>query len=373
MYKNTLSFLLFFLTLNSYAQIPVLLESEQKSKDSIKVEFSKEPKNRSYRNGYSIKTIQQKEDSNFLPLNTTFYSKKELKENPKSNFIHLPTGKVFPYRFEKFTRKKIKKINNKDIQVKYSNEKGISIVISLYYDNEGTDQRLKKYFFKKNKLVNKSYPTQYQSYYYKVNGLETPFLNNTKKTVYECGSWILSIKITAQSEENSDYIENLNTTLIQYFNPASLVELKPLNLEPNLEFYKKNMKNSDLLPALWASAMAKIDWAKENVDEKERRAGFPNNYLDMHVVAIENFLSVLEKNKHSLSKKSKHLYRQLSLLQTYGYLSDFLWEQNQGLLILSENARLDTDSYKQWKKDNSIDIKWDTSKYYNIIYRDLSH
>ncbi len=370
MYKKSLFFILFFLTLNSSAQIPVILDSQQNN--DVTPKLPKEQK-KTFSKTFSIKIIQQKEDSSFLPLNTISYSKQELKGNPKSDFLHLPTGKIFPYHFEKFTRKKIKTRNDKDIQVKYSNSKGVSIFINLFYDPEGNDQRLKKYFCNKNKLINKSYPVQYQSYWYKVNGLETPFLYNTKKSVYECGSWILSIKITSKLEKNSDYIEKINTSLIQYFNPASLVELKPLNLKPNLEFYKKNLKNSDLLPALWASAMAKIDWAKENVDEKERTAGFPNNYLDMHVVAIENFLSILAKNSFSLNPKSKHLYRQLSLLQTYGYLADFLWEQNQGLLILSENTQLDTDNYKRWKKDNSIDIKWDTSKYYNIIYRNLDY
>ncbi len=369
MYKNILSLLLFFLALNNYAQIPVILENKQ---SAVQINLPKKQK-KVVAKKHTVKIIQQKEDSSFLPLNTISYSKQELKENPKSDFLHLPTGKIFPFHFEKFTRKKIKNRNEKDIQVKYSNKKGTSIVINLFYDTEGTDQRLRKYFSDKNKLVNKSYPNQYDASFYKVNGLETPFLYNIKNSVYECGAWILSIKFIAKSEKNSDYIEKLNRSLIQYFNPASLVELEPLNLEPNLEFYKKNLKNSDLLPALWASAMAKIDWAKENVDEKERRAGFPNNYLDMHVVAIENFLSILAKNRHSLNKKSKHLYRQLSLLQTYGYLADFLWEQNQGLLIVSENTPLDTKNYKQWKKDNSIDIKWDTSKYYNIIYRNLSY
>ncbi len=365
MYKTFFSFLLFFLIFNISAQIPVILDSQQ---DDVIPKLPKEQK-KTFSKTFAIKIIQQKKGNSSLPLNTVSYSKQELKKYPKSDFIHLPTGKIFPYHFEKFTRKKIKNRNNKDIQVKYSNSDGISIFINLFYDSEGNDQRLKKYFFNKNKLVNKSYPVQYQSYWCKVNGLETPFLYKTKKSVYECGSWILSIKIKSKSKEKKEYIENLNTNIVQYFNPASLVELNPLNLEPNLEFYKKNLRNSDLLPALWASAMAKIDWAKENVDEKERIGGFPNNYLDMHVVAIENFLSILAKNRNSLNKKSKHLYRQLSLLKTYGYIADFLWEQNQGLLILSENTQLDTEGYKLWKKDNSIDIKWDTSKYYNIIYR----
>lgn len=308
---------------------------------------------------------------------------------PKSNFLYTSTGTEFPYQISEFVRKQIlvSKTENGKISVTYKPileaDKKTYFSIRLLPAGFGSEGRLRNAFvetinvFSKELAVTakpKINPVKYNGKLYYSVGVKGVFKTDKSSfsslTLYECGSWLMEIKIVNLNTDSLGY-QNFHNELVQIFNPSRLTAVNPLYDRPNLDFNKDGLQEPTLTGVLWAAAMKKINWASSEVTNAERAAGFPDLYLNMHLESIKEYLKI-EKNKITLNSKAERYYNDLLAINNAGFLPEYIMEQYENVMIVPSNIQLNFDAYHQWKKDKDIQVNI-RKKLYNISYRNLPY
>lgn len=321
----------------------------------------------------------------------TFTDVSLVAKTPASNFMFLPTRTEFPYEISPYQRKQLiaSKTQSGKITVIYGNTSSLKddsgFSIRLIPAGFGTEGRLRNAFVVALKNFSEELDimqepiinmVRFNGNSYNPLGIQAVFSSDNKEfsglTVYECGSWLMEINIH-NFKSTLDGFYQFHNKLVMMMNPSQLTAIKPLYVRPNIDFDKEALKDTIVTSALWASAMKKLDWANDNISQKERAAGFPDMYLEMHVAALSEYLAV-QAQKSSLNKSTtiKKLYYDLSALRNAGFLREYIMEQYQHLMIVPNHIHLDFTAYQQWKKgkDLQADIR---KKWYTISYRNLPY
>ncbi|VBB48066.1 exported hypothetical protein [uncultured Paludibacter sp.] len=399
----TFLFILFFLlpvcfnsgTDSSFSVLAVTASTPKKKQISTSKKSNtknkKSSKNKQGKN--NKKQIRTKKTQNKGKINSGNNNKKQeqtqnlesVAANPKLDYAHSSTKTVFPYKLTDFERKQIiayEKDPNK-IDVIYespSSNKKIWFKISLLPTYEAVEGRLRDEYIhqiEKNRNKNKKWETpnpilikEYGSKYI-CNGIKGTFHLTEKKhrqvRVYECGTWLFSLFLSSDNSDEDEF-EKTADMIADYFKPEHLTELKPLNIKPNISFERELLKDTVFMGPMIGSGFTKLDWVRENVRENERASGFPDLYLPMHLAAMDKFLQLASKKRMSNSLQAQKYYEDLLEIKQAGFMSEFIMEQFNKVMIVPPNIKLNYDAFHQWRAGKNISVDLN-KKWYIICYR----
>lgn len=309
----------------------------------------------------------------------------KLAANPKSDYLHPESQLVFPYKMNDFERIQIIVYENNPTKfeaVYYSsdNHKN-SFTISLYRIETGTEGRLRneylkeiRKFGKEEKIdsLPKATPIKFMGPRYTCNGVKGSYDFSEKAHsqlyVYECGTWMMKIKIKAKNLGKEEIAE-LESKLTQAFDPSKLTALRPLMPKSIVDFERAALADTVMTAAMVGSAFRKLDWATSNVRASERASGFPDLYLNMHIASLKEFLKI-QQNKQSLdiSPSAKKYFKDLSEINNAKFLPEFIMDQYQKIMFVPEDLTLNFPAYYKWKENKNLTIDLN-KKMYTICYR----
>ena len=185
-------------------------------------------------------------------------------------------------------------------------------------------------------------------------------------TLFESGTWFYKIRITT-TQQDTTLLSDLKTKILQIFDPTALTDLTLLNEKVSVYYAKTAFRDSVLLGSAIGSALRKIDWIMENVDEKERATGFPDLYLDFHVAGLKAFMEFQHRITASKSEYTKKYLIELQAISDAGFLNEFVMEQYGMILIIPKNTPAKYDEYLKWKLQNNITINLN-EKFYVLSF-----
>lgn len=267
----------------------------------------------------------------------------------------------------------------KNIGVSYEKKKEPAglITIYIYPANEGHEDRLRsEYLTSLQSVANlqryglgaNQFPVKYVGENYICNGFKAEFLSedfvNSNLSVYECGTWFFKIRMTT-NETYSKEILDLENQILDTFDPSRLTAQKPLGEESEIYFAKAAFADSVLLASVMGSAFKKIEWAKNNLSEKERASGFPSHYLDLQIASFNELVSIDRKLQYEKSAFTKSYLDQINSLIDSNFLDEFIMKEFDMVMIVPENHEFDFMGYERWLRKNKIDIN--LSKLFYII------
>lgn len=326
----------------------------------------------------------------FLLGLTLFYSliglsqdRREPKQlKTKGEYIHVATQSIFPVQFDNLTRTEVYSFNkaNTNIGVVYEHQMADRYtVVSIYIypaGDEGSEGRLRNEYtssrneiFKPGSKVYQS-PVKYVDNYI-CNGIKAVCLDESSKqhllTVYECGTWFLKMRITSD-ELDADQVAKLCDHLVNTYKPSRLTSLKPLLTKPNIYVAEASFADELLLGSISGSAFKKLQWANENISELEKSSGFPDQYLEMHIQAMEELLEFRKKHPDMhVGQVSKRYLEQIELIVNSGFIAEFIMSKHHEVLIVPGDLKLDYDGFEEWQRSNPITIDFNRL-YYVISY-----
>lgn len=318
----------------------------------------------------------------------TFSDINQIAANNKSNFRHTETNTIFPYQIGDFERAQLIVFKEQPLKINaiYKGPKGKStFTVSLIPGGEASEGRLRNEYLTNirqlSKEKGKTYipkPTflKFRGIRYNNNGVEGTYVNDDKAfsqvNVVECGSWLLVTKLDLEGVTESEFL-HFSEDLIRYFNPSRLTALKPMNLKPIVDFDREALKDTVVTGAMVASAFKKIDWATENVSEKERYSGFPDIYLNMHIESLKEYLKVLgRKSSRSKNPENFRFFADLKSINDAGYLAEFVMETYENVMIVPNSVNLDFTGFSEWKRERELNVDL-LKKRYKINYRALPY
>jgi len=300
-------------------------------------------------------------------------TKISIKINTTGEYIHKATKSKFPEKLENLNRVEVLSLDNKEknIVVSYASENNkTNISINIYPSESAYEGRLREEYLNSIKsLLNKTQLEQkyikYQGDKFICNGFKGMVLgeNNsfTEILIFECGTWFLKLQLET-NELDKTQIDELLSKIIKFIDPSKLTGVKKLNKEADLTFDQNKIKDDITLEYSMGSAFKKLEWVKNNIPENECASGFPDLYLDMHIVSLTEVVNILEKNK-----STGQYLKELNLIINSGFLNEFILDQYQMVMIIPENIKLDFERYKLWKEKNNTEINLNDKKY-NITY-----
>lgn len=292
----------------------------------------------------------------------------------KDEYEHSSTNTVFPKTLFDYNLNEVnafdKKKENVCVEYKSQNlEDNTKISIYIYPAFSGYEGRLRNEYlnslkainsFSKNKKEFKFDHTKIEDDNYIVNGLKTTFIddenNNSELSIYECGTWFFKIRITS-NKLNTSQIDSLEKEIIKKYNPTNFTKLKPLNLKGKVAIANIATRDSLFLASTIGSALQKLIWCKENISEKERKSGFPDLYLKLHLASINKFIDVEEEKKSFKMRRTEltgKFIDELKLLRSSGFLEEFIMEVYKEIMIVPDDVILDYVGYNEWKKTNTV-------------------
>jgi len=299
----------------------------------------------------------------------------------KNEYTHPATKTVFPkllfdYKLEEVTAFDKEKTN---VCIQYKDQtanENTVIDIYIYPAFSGYDGRLREEY--SNSLIAINYYSKQKREFncqlvriendeFIVNGLKSTFItdekNRSQLSIYECGTWFFKTRITSDIL-TLDQISDLEKEISLKYNPADLTKLKPLNLKGKVNYGKLAFKDTLLLASTMTSSFKKFEWAIHNVSEKEKKSGFPDLYLGMHVAAIKKFVDFEQEYKDSKEKKTLNIARvgvetgkyldDLRLLINAGFLEEYIMENYDRIMIVPDDVVLDYEGFNIWKKTNTL-------------------
>jgi adenosine/AMP kinase len=303
------------------------------------------------------------------------------------DYTHKSTDVVFPKTVSKYLRTDIMTYDKKatTLDVVYQSHTGFnktSVSIKIYPAGDGYDVRLRNEYLKSMQEIastnnsEKISASQYDVFYtkdeYFINGYTAEIKNNDKHqqlhlSVYECGQWFLRLQLESdilKAEELSD----LEQIFLDTINPVKIVINHNLNLNAVINILDAARIDSLLVGCAISYANAKADWAANKVDSLERICGFPDLYLDMHTDALNAFVKFSDNNKFSeVNIYTQNYIAELKSLINAGFLSEFILDQYQYVMIIPEDKDLDINGYTKWRLTNPITINL-TNPLVNIVY-----
>jgi hypothetical protein len=298
-------------------------------------------------------------------------------------YTHKYSGTGFPKLIDgKYERKEIYAFDKKkkNIGVTYENQENkqkTNFTIYIYPAGDGSEGRLRNEYFTSmqsvanltnNGLGATQYPVKFEGSKYACNGFKATFGTKAKEysqlSLYECGAWFFKLRLTTEIKD-SVQISDLETKILNQFDPSRLTELKALNPKADVYFSKIAFQDSILLGSAMGSAFKKIEWALENVSEKERASGFPDLYLEMHIVSLKEFTAFEEKYNYSKTKYTEQYLNELNSIINAGFLDEFIMKDFFMVAIPPENHVFDFDGFEIWKGNNNLTI--DLNKLFYVV------
>ena len=302
----------------------------------------------------------------------------------KGDYIHTPSKTAFPEKLSDYQLKSIYSFDKKDLNigVTYDAESGnqkTTISIYIYPANDGSEGRLRNEYINslqsianhtRNGLNATQYPVRFTGEKYICNGYKAETKLQDKEfsqlILYECGTWFLKLRITSNQLDTSA-ISKLEEQIIKMFDPSRLTSIKPLNLKADIYYAKAAFRDSTLLGSTMGSALKKIEWAAENIEEDERASGFPDLYLYMHIASLMEFVKFDKERNFSRSESTQLYLDELNSIIDSGFIAEFIMEQFGMIMIVPENVIFDFDGFDEWKQSNKITIDLN-KRFYLIAY-----
>ena len=303
----------------------------------------------------------------------------------KENYTHSSTKMIFPKTlFGEYQRESIYSFDrkNQNIGVSYGkNQNGVRTMFSLYLypAGGGYEGRLRQEYQKsmqsvvattKKGLHATQHAIQHKGEKYICNGFEAIFTteNNdlSQLSIFESGTWFYKIRITS-SQTDTTLLSDLKTKILQIYDPTVLTDLTLLDEKVSVYYSKAAFRDSILLGSAMGSALEKIDWIMENVDEKERATGIPDLYLNFHVEGLKAFMEFQHRFDFGKSDFTKNYLKELQLISDADFLNEFVMEQFGMILIIPENTPAKYDEYLKWKSQNNITIDL-SEKFYVLSF-----
>ena len=304
----------------------------------------------------------------------------------KENYIHPSTHFNFPkFLFGDYQLESVNSFDrkNENIGITYGKNKNgekIKFTLYLYPAGDGFGGRLRSEYKKslhsaflamtKQGLHARQGTVQHKGEKYICNGIQATFSNDnndlSQLTVFESGVWFYKIRITS-NQTDTTLLSDLETKIIQTFDPAALADLTLLDEKVSVYFpTAAAFRDSVLLGSAMGSAFRKLEWILENVDDKEKATGFPDLYIDLHVEGLKAFMEFQHRDNFNETKKSDftiNYLNELQLISDAGFLYEFVMEQYEMLLIIPENIPIKYDEYLEWRSQNNIIINIDDEFY----------
>ncbi|RLD56352.1 MAG: hypothetical protein DRJ01_15355, partial [Bacteroidetes bacterium] len=301
----------------------------------------------------------------------------------KGDYIHKYSETVFPKLIDgKYLRKKIYAFDKKkkNIGVTYENQENIqkiNFTIYIYPAGDGSEGRLRNEYLISMQSVAKmtndgleatQYPVKFEGSKYICNGFKSTFETRNKEysqlSLYECGTWFFKLRLTSEIKD-SVQISDLESKILNQFDPSHFTELKPLNPKAGVYFSKIAFQDSILLGSAMGSAFKKIEWAIENVSDKERASGFPDLYLEMHIESLKEFAAFAKKYDYKKTKYTEQYLKELNSIIDAGFLGEFIMEGFSMVVIPPENHVFNFDGFEMWKRKNNLTI--DLNKLFYVV------
>ena len=307
----------------------------------------------------------------------------------KEEYTHSSTKMSFPKTlFGEYQRESVYSFDkkNQNIGVTYEkNQNGEKTTFSLYLypAGDGYEGRLRGEYknslhsaflaMTKKGLHATQIAVQHKGEKYICNGFQGIFTNDTNDlsqlTVFESGTWFYKIRITS-NQTDTTLLSNLEAKILKEFDPTTLADLTSLNELVDVYFAKTAFRDSVLLGSAMGSAYRKIEWVIDSVDAKERATGFPDLYLNLHVEGLKAFMEFQHREEFLKTRKSDfttNYLKELQLISDADFLNEFVMEQYEMILIISENIPNKYDEYLKWKSRNNITINL-SDKFYVLSF-----
>ena len=163
-------------------------------------------------------------------------------------------------------------------------------------------------------------------------------------------------------------MSGLETEIIKTFDPSRLTALNPLKVKADIYFAKSTASDSTLLGSAMGSALQKVEWAAENIDENERASGFPDLYLYMHIASLMEFVKFDRDHNLSKTESTQKYLDELNLLIDSGFIAEFIMDQFGMVMIVPENVVFDFEGYREWEQANALTLDLH-KRFYVIAYR----
>ncbi|MEA4935128.1 MAG: hypothetical protein VB102_00655 [Paludibacter sp.] len=290
--------------------------------------------------------------------------------NARGVYTHPHAKVVFPEQLDVYPRIDIYAFDARktDIGVVYKDKSNeTEIVVYVYPAGEGYEGRLRTEYQKSLQSVAlvsfgvhaSQHAVRHQGEKYICNGFMAVMrdANSTYNslTVYECGEWFLKVRVTSTRLDSARVVA-LEQKIYTQFDPTKLTEVSPLDVKAQGSFSKAAYRDSVLLGSAMLAAKEKINWASVHVAENERASGFPDLYLDMHVAALRAFMQFQYIGKFTMTNPTRKYLDDLQLISDAGFLSEFVMDQFEMILILPEKALANYEAYLDWKQNQKITV-----------------
>lgn len=308
----------------------------------------------------------------------------------KGTYTHSQTKTAFPTSLAGHERVKIYYFDSKrsNIGATYQSKNTKTIVsVYLYPAGDASEDRLRLAYLavldeiamgSKKGITSIPGLTYYNRDGYKLNGIRaemTDVKTNLKSyvSIFECGKWFFKIRTTSALLESTE-VSNLERQILSEFNPIDLVKQNPLNSKSTVHFAPAAFADSLMLVSAMGAALKKLEWISQNVDSLELAAGFPSLYLELHVEALKEFVNksmvvpASKRNWAGLPSTLEYLYDLNEIIKS-GFLREFIMEQNDMIMIVPENAKLDFEAYRQWRLVHPVKINLQ-ERFYLIVYKE---
>jgi len=271
---------------------------------------------------------------------------------------------------------------NTNIGVTYRKKQNVEntmFSLYLYPAGDGYEGRLRQEYLKSMQSVAATtkkgvhatqHAIQHKGEKYICNGFEAIFTTEnydlSQLSIFESGAWFYKIRTTS-NQTDTTLLSNLKEKILQVFDPTTLTDLTSLDEKATVYYFQSAFRDSIMLGSAMGSALRKIEWALENVDEKERATGFPDLYLNLHVESLKAFMEFQHRFDFGKSNFTKNYLKELQLISDAGFLSEFVMEQLGMVLIIPENTPAKYDEYLKWKSQNNISINLN-DRFYVVSY-----
>lgn len=326
----------------------------------------------------------------FFSCNYTFAQRpgKPKKLKVTGDYSHIVTKTVFPETLEGLKRVEVTAFDKPrhDIGVSYENEERggkTRLSIFIYPVETATDNSFREqynlclqslaYVASRELKLTQQYACIKKDGY-TINGYTACFNGdrNTRQALelYQCGQWFMELRITSNLLDTGA-IAKLNRSVVNQLDPVAIVKAFPLSQKATINIAPAAFSDSLLLGCTIGRTLAKLIWAKDNVDSMEKLSGFPELYLGLYEAEVNGFLHFADTNTTmKVYPEMENILSQLRALRAAGYLDEFIMDSYGLVMIVPSDRKFDSAGYYKWKKEHPIDFKL-TSRYYIVEYAPL--
>ncbi len=332
----------------------------------------------------------------------SFFSQKNKSKDIQisGDYTHLWTKTVFPSLWSGFQRQDIRSYDskNQNVGISYiqqlSKRKKTVLTIYIYPQKQIDNHALRDQFLNYDYALNQNSGSAVElkplfgslsndlvkvNYIYSVfsNSMgQADFFNGVKYidkqsllAIYECGGWNVKIRVTSD-DMTEDQLLELKQKIESYFNILNIASIKPLPYkgEPDILLSPAVQRDSMMTKAIIIAAKSKIEWLKNNLDQREIFTGFNDMKIDSEVYATEKMVEFYKfhKNDWQIKPETEKYFSEMLRIVENKKTKDHIYEKFHYIVDYPEGESQKT-NYIQFKIDR--DISEDTNEYfYKIFY-----